>query len=333
MAILVLGGAGYIGSHMVDRLVETGQEKVVVVDNLVTGHRAAVHPDAVFYEGDLADQNFMRKVFKENPDVDAVIHFAAYSLVAESMEKPLKYFNNNTSGMVKLLEVMNECGVKYIVFSSTAATYGIPEEIPILETTPQNPINPYGESKLMMETIMKWSDQAYGIKYVPLRYFNVAGAKPDGSIGEDHGPETHLLPIILQVAQGVREKIMIFGDDYNTPDGTNVRDYVHPFDLADAHLLAVEYLRKGNESTAFNLGSSTGFSNLQILEAARKVTGKEIPAEKAGRRPGDPDTLIASSEKARTVLGWKPQFDNIEKIIQSAWAWHSSHPKGYDDRD
>lgn len=333
MAILVLGGAGYIGSHMVDRLVETGQEKVVVVDNLVTGHRAAVHADAVFYEGDLADQNFMRKVFKENPDVDAVIHFAAYSLVAESMEKPLKYFDNNTAGMVKLLEVMNECGVKYIVFSSTAATYGIPEEIPILETTPQKPINPYGESKLMMETIMKWSDQAYGIKYVPLRYFNVAGAKPDGSIGEDHGPETHLLPIILQVAQGVREKIMIFGDDYNTPDGTNVRDYVHPFDLADAHLLAVEYLRKGNESTAFNLGSSTGFSNLQILEAARKVTGKEIPAEKADRRPGDPDTLIASSEKARTVLGWKPQFDNIEKIIQSAWAWHSSHPKGYDDRD
>lgn len=302
---------------MVDRLVEAGQEKVVVVDNLVTGHRAAVHPDAVFYEGDLADQDFMRKVFKENPDVDAVIHFAAYSLVAEFMEKPLKYFDNNTSGMVKLLEVMNECGVKYIVFSSTAATYGIPEEIPILETTPQNPINPYGESKLMMETIMKWSDQAYGIKYVPLRYFNVAGVKPDGSIGEDRGPETHLLPIILQVAQGVREKIIIFGDDYNTPDGTNVRDYVHPFDLTDAHLLAVEYLRKGNESTAFNLGSSTGFSNLQILEAARKVTGKEIPAEKAGRRPGDPDTLIASSEKARTVLGWKPQFDNVEKIIES----------------
>ena len=318
---------------MVDRLVEAGQEKVVVVDNLVTGHRAAVHPDAVFYEGDLADQDFMRKVFKENPDVDAVIHFAAYSLVAEFMEKPLKYFDNNTSGMVKFLEVMNECGDKYIVFSSTASTYAIPEEIPILETTQQNPINPYGESKLMMETIMKWSDQAYGIKYVPLRYFNVAGTKPDGSIGEDHGPETHLLPIILQVAQGVREKIIIFGDDYNTPDGTNVRDYVHPFDLADVHLLAMEYLRKGNESTAFNLGSSTGFSNLQILEAARKVTGKEIPAEKSGRRPGDPDTLIASSEKARTVLGWKPQFDNIEKIIESAWAWHSSHPKGYDDRD
>lgn len=333
MGILVLGGAGYIGSHMVDRLVSLGQERVVVVDNLVTGHRAAVHPDAVFYEGDLADQDFMRQVFKENPDIDAVIHFAAYSLVAESMVEPLKYFDNNTAGMIRLLEVMREVGVKSIVFSSTAATYGIPEEIPIRETTPQNPINPYGESKLMMETIMKWADQAYGIKFVPLRYFNVAGAKPDGSLGEDHGPETHLLPIILQVAQGVRDKIMIFGDDYQTPDGTNVRDYVHPFDLADAHLLAVEYLRAGNESRAFNLGSATGFSNLEILEAARKVTGKEIPAEIADRRPGDPDTLIASSELAREILGWKPKFDNIEKIIESAWAWHSSHPKGYDDRD
>ncbi|MCB5010944.1 UDP-glucose 4-epimerase GalE [Streptococcus mutans] len=333
MAILVLGGAGYIGSHMVDRLIEKGEEEVVVVDSLVTGHRAAVHPAAKFYQGDLADREFMSMVFGENPDVDAVIHFAAYSLVAESMKKPLKYFDNNTAGMIKLLEVMSEFGVKYIVFSSTAATYGIPNEIPIKETTPQRPINPYGESKLMMETIMKWSDRAYGIKFVPLRYFNVAGAKSDGSIGEDHSPETHLLPIILQVAQGVREKIMIFGDDYNTPDGTNVRDYVHPFDLADAHLLALNYLRQGNPSTAFNLGSSTGFSNLQILEAARKVTGQKIPAEKAARRSGDPDTLIASSEKAREVLGWKPQFDDIEKIIASAWAWHSSYPKGYDDRD
>lgn len=333
MAILILGGAGYIGSHMVDRLIEKGEKDVVVVDNLVTGHRAAVHPEAKFYEGDLADQAFMRKVFSENPELDAVIHFAAYSLVAESMVAPLKYFDNNTAGLVKLLEVMHEFGVKNLVFSSTAATYGLPDELPIKETTPQRPINPYGESKLMMETIMKWSDQAYGIKFVPLRYFNVAGAKPDGSIGEDHGPETHLLPIILQVAQGVCDKIMIFGDDYNTPDGTNVRDYVHPFDLADAHLLAVDYLRAGKPSTAFNLGSSTGFSNLQILEAARKVTGQAIPAEFADRRPGDPDTLIADSSKAREVLGWQPAFDDIEKIIASAWAWHSSHPKGYDDRE
>lgn len=331
MGVLVLGGAGYIGSHMVDRLVEITDETVVVVDNLVTGHRAAVHPDAKFYEGDLADKDFMRQVFQEHPEVDAVIHFAAYSLVAESMKDPLKYFDNNTVGMVKLLEVMNECGVKNIVFSSTAATYGIPEELPIKETTPQRPINPYGESKLMMETIMKWADQAYGIKFVPLRYFNVAGDKPDGSIGEDHRPETHLLPIVLQVALGQREKISIFGSDYDTKDGTNVRDYVHPFDLADAHLLAVKYLREGNESTAFNLGSSTGFSNLEIVEAARRVTGKEIPLEMADRRPGDPDSLIAESSKARQVLGWKPQFDNIEKIIETAWAWHSSHPQGYDD--
>ncbi|MFU2204200.1 UDP-glucose 4-epimerase GalE [Streptococcus hyovaginalis] len=331
MGILVLGGAGYIGSHMVDRLVETTDETVVVVDNLVTGHRAAVHPKAKFYEGDLADQGFMRQVFKENPDVDAVIHFAAYSLVAESMADPLKYFDNNTVGMVKLLEVMNEVGVKKIVFSSTAATYGIPEELPIKETTPQKPINPYGESKLMMETIMKWADQAYGIKFVPLRYFNVAGDKPDGSIGEDHRPETHLLPIVLQVALGQRKKISIFGSDYDTKDGTNVRDYVHPFDLADAHLLAVKYLREGNESTAFNLGSSTGFSNLEIVEAARRVTGKEIPLEMAERRPGDPDSLIAESSKARDILGWKPQFDNIDRIIETAWAWHSSHPHGYDD--
>lgn len=331
MSVLVLGGAGYIGSHTVDRLVDQGQD-IVVVDSLVTGHRAAINDKAKFYQGDLADQDFMRKVFTENPEIDAVIHFAAYSLVAESMKKPLKYFDNNTAGMIKLLEVMNEFDIKNIVFSSTAATYGIPEKMPIMESDPQDPINPYGESKLMMEKIMRWADEAYGTKFVALRYFNVAGAKPDGSIGEDHGPETHLIPIVLQVAQGKRDKLQIFGDDYNTPDGTNVRDYVHPFDLADAHILAVDYLRKGNESNAFNLGSSTGFSNLEIVEAARKVTGKEIPAEIAPRRGGDPDSLIASSDKAREILGWKPQFDNIERIIETAWAWHSSHPNGYDDK-
>lgn len=331
MAILVLGGAGYIGSHMVDRLIEKGDEEVVVVDNLVTGHSQAVHKKVRFYEGDIADKDFMRKVFSENPEIDAIIHFAAFSLVAESVAEPLKYFDNNTAGMISLLEVMREFDVKKIVFSSTAATYGVPEESLIFETTPQKPINPYGESKLMMETIMKWTDQAYGIKFVALRYFNVAGAKPDGSIGEDHGPETHLLPIVLQVAQGKRDKLMIFGDDYQTPDGTNVRDYVHPFDLADAHLLAVDYLRAGKPSTAFNLGSSTGFSNLQIVEAARRVTGAAIPMEIAERRPGDPDTLVASSQKAREVLGWKPVFDDIDKIIETAWAWHSSHPNGYED--
>lgn len=330
MSVLVLGGAGYIGSHTVDRLVEAGKD-VVVVDSLVTGHLAAVRKEAKFYQGDLADRDFMRKVFTENPDIDAVIHFAAFSLVAESMKDPLKYFDNNTAGMVKLLEVMNEFDIKYIVFSSTAATYGIPEKMPIYEDDPQLPINPYGESKLMMEKIMRWADEAYGIKFVALRYFNVAGAKPDGSIGEDHHPETHLLPIVLQVAMGEREKLQIFGDDYNTPDGTNVRDYVHPFDLADAHILAVDYLRNGNESSAFNLGSSTGFSNLEIVKAAREVTGKEIPAEIAARRGGDPDTLIAASEKARKVLGWKPEFDDIHKIIETAWKWHTTHPQGYND--
>ena len=330
MSVLVLGGAGYIGSHTVDRLVEAGKD-VVVVDSLVTGHLAAVRKEAKFYQGDLADKDFMRKVFTENPDIDAVIHFAAFSLVAESMKDPLKYFDNNTAGMVKLLEVMNEFDIKYIVFSSTAATYGIPEKMPIYEDDPQLPINPYGESKLMMEKIMCWADEAYGIKFVALRYFNVAGAKPDGSIGEDHHPETHLLPIVLQVAMGEREKLQIFGDDYNTPDGTNVRDYVHPFDLADAHILAVDYLRNGNESSAFNLGSSTGFSNLEIVKAAREVTGKEIPAEIAARSGGDPDTLIAASEKARKVLGWKPEFDDIHKIIETAWKWHTTHPQGYND--
>ena len=331
MATLVLGGAGYIGSHTVDRLIEKG-EKTIVVDSLVTGHRQAVNKDAKFYQGDIADKDFMRQVFKENSDIDAVIHFAAYSLVAESMKKPLKYFDNNTAGMVKLLEVMNEFSIDKIVFSSTAATYGIPEEVPIKETTPQNPINPYGESKLMMEKIMRWADKAYGIKFVPLRYFNVAGAKPDGSIGEDHMPETHLLPIVLQVAMGKRDKLQIFGDDYNTPDGTNIRDYVHPLDLADAHILAVDYLKAGNPSTAFNLGSSTGFSNRETLEEARKVTNKEIPAEIAPRRGGDPDVLVASSTKAREVLGWKPQFDDISKIIETAWKWHTLHPEGYQDK-
>ena len=331
MATLVLGGAGYIGSQTVDRLIEKA-EKTIVVDSLVTGHRQAVNKDAKFYQGDIADKDFMRQVFKENSDIDAVIYFAAYSLVAESMKKPLKYFDNNTAGMVKLLEVMNEFSIDKIVFSSTAATYGIPEEVPIKETTPQNTINPYGESKLIMEKIMRWADKAYGIKFVPLRYFNVAGAKPDGSIGEDHMPETHLLPIVLQVAMGKRDKLQIFGDDYNTPDGTNIRDYVHPLDLADAHILAVDYLKAGNPSTAFNLGSSTGFSNREILEAARKVTNKEIPAEIAPRRGGDPDVLVASSTKAREVLGWKPQFDDISKIIETAWKWHTLHPEGYQDK-
>lgn len=331
MAILVAGGAGYIGSHMVKDLIEHGED-VVVADNLSTGHRDAINPKAKFYEGDIRDRKFLDKVF-DNEDITAVVHFAAFSIVPESMSKPLKYFDNNTGGMITLLEAMRDHHIKYIVFSSTAATYGVPEHMPIKETDPQNPINPYGLSKLMMEKMMAWADKAYGIKFVALRYFNVAGAAPDGTIGEDHGPETHLVPIILQVAQGKRKELSIFGDDYNTPDGTNVRDYVHVMDLADAHILAIKYLEAGNKSNAFNLGSSTGFSNKQMLEAAREVTGKPIPAKMAPRRPGDPDSLVAASDKARTILGWKPKYDDVHDIIATAWKWHSTHPKGYDDRD
>ncbi|MEE8823551.1 UDP-glucose 4-epimerase [Lentilactobacillus sunkii] len=330
MAILVLGGAGYIGSHTVDRLVENGYD-VAVVDNLVTGHKAAINPKARFYEGDVRDKKFMNDVF-DKEDIEGVIHFAAFSVVPESMAKPLKYFDNNTGGMISLLEVMNAHNVKKIVFSSTAATYGEPKQIPIKETDPQVPTNPYGESKLAMEKIMHWSDVAYGIKFVALRYFNVAGAKPDGSIGEDHHPETHLVPIILQVASGERDELTIFGDDYDTPDGTNVRDYVHVLDLADAHILALKYLQAGHDSDAFNLGSSTGFSNKQMLDAARDVTGKPIPAKMGPRRAGDPSTLIAASDKARKVLGWKPQFDDVHEIIKTAWNWKQTHPKGYDDQ-
>ena len=327
MSILVLGGAGYIGSHAVDQLINKGYE-VIVVDNLLTGHKAAVHPDARFYAGDIRDKTFLKSVF-EKETIEGVLHFAASSLVGESVEKPLKYFNNNVYGMQVLLEVMHEFDVKNIVFSSTAATYGEPKEFPITESTPTNPKNPYGESKLMMENMMKWCDNAYGMRYVALRYFNVAGAKSDASIGEDHTPETHLVPIILQVALGQRESLAIYGDDYDTPDGTCVRDYVQVEDLIAAHILALEYLKAGNESNFFNLGSNQGYSVQEMLEAAREVTGKEIPAKIAPRRAGDPSRLVASSAKAQAILGWKPKFTDVKEIIKTAWEWHVSHPNGY----
>lgn len=317
MAIAVLGGAGYIGSHTVKQLLAAGED-VIVLDNLITGHRKAVDRRARFYQGDIRDFKFLSSVFSQEK-VDGIVHFAAFSVVPESMKNPLKYFDNNTCGMVTLLEAMKQFGIKRIVFSSTAATYGEPKQIPIKETDPQIPTNAYGESKLAMEKIMHWADLADGLKFIALRYFNVAGAMPDASIGEDHSPETHLIPIILQVAAGKRLNLQIFGNDYPTKDGTNVRDYVHVLDLADAHVLALKYLEAGNSSTAFNLGSATGFSNMEILQAARKVTDKEIPASIGPRRSGDPSTLIASSEKAKKILGWKPKFDNIEKIIETAW--------------
>ena len=329
MAILVCGGAGYIGSHAVHALVEKG-EQVVIVDNLQTGHRGALNPAAKFYEGDIRDASVLDKIFTENK-IEAVIHFAANSLVGESMEKPLLYFNNNVYGMQVLLEAMVRHGVDKIVFSSTAATYGEPKRVPIHEDDETCPTNTYGETKLTMEKMMKWVSRANGVRYVSLRFFNAAGALPDGSIGEDHKTETHLIPLILQVPTGRRDHITVFGDDYPTPDGTCLRDYIHVVDLADAHVLALEYLRKGGASDIFNLGNGQGFSVKEMIAAAEKATGRSIKVEIGARRAGDPAQLIASSEKARTVLGWKPQFTDVEQVIGTAWKWHESHPHGYED--
>lgn len=328
MKILVLGGAGYIGSHAVYQLIDEGME-VVVVDNLETGHREAVHPKAVFYEGDIRNASFLNSVF-EKEAIDEVLHFAANSLVGESMENPLKYFDNNVYGTQVLLKAMVDHGVKKIVFSSTAATYGEPEAVPITESMPTNPGNTYGETKLTMEKMMKWTALAHGLKFVSLRYFNVAGARESAEIGEDHRPESHLVPLILQTALGQRNDITVFGDDYDTADGTCIRDYVHVEDLIQAHLLALSYLRNGGESDVFNLGSSQGFSVKEMIDAARTVTGKDIPVKIGARRAGDPGTLIASPDKARSVLGWNPVHTSVEKIIGDAWNWHSTHPAGYE---
>ena len=329
MAILVCGGAGYIGSHAVHQLV-AGGEDVVIVDNLQTGHRSALNPAAKFYEGDIRDAEVLGKIFTENK-IEAIIHFAANSLVGESVEKPLLYFNNNVYGMQVLLESMVKNGVDKIVFSSTAATYGEPEKIPIEETDKTVPTNPYGESKLIMEKMMQWVSRANGVRFVSLRYFNAAGALADGSIGEDHHPESHLIPLILQVPLGKRDHITIFGEDYPTPDGTCLRDYVHVLDLADAHILALNYLRNGGESNIFNLGNGQGFSVKEMIRAAEKVTGQKIKTEIGARRAGDPAQLIASSDKARKILNWTPKFANVEQVIATAWTWHKLHPNGYAD--
>jgi UDP-glucose 4-epimerase len=326
MAVLVTGGAGYIGSHTVAALLERGEE-IVVVDNLQQGHREAVLGGKL-YVGDLRDEAFLDQVFKEN-SIDAVIHFAANSLVGESMTNPGKYYHNNVYGTLCLLEAMNKNGVKRIVFSSTAATYGEPERVPIDEHDRTVPTNAYGETKLAMEKMMKWFDTAHGIRYVSLRYFNAAGAHASGKIGEDHSPETHLIPIVLQAALGQRPHISVFGDDYPTEDGTCIRDYIHVSDLADAHVLAVDRLRRGEDSAVYNLGNGQGFSVKQVIDIARKVTEREIPVVTEARRAGDPAVLIASSERARQELGWQPKRDKLDDIIRSAWQWHSENPNGY----
>ena len=324
--ILVAGGAGYIGSHMVALLIEKGYD-VVVVDNLCTGHWQAVKGGAKLRVGDVKDQGFLDRVFTEF-SIDGVINFAAFSLVGESVGNPLKYYDNNVGGAVSMITAMKNHGVNKIVFSSTAATYGEPEKQPIEETDRTDPTNPYGASKLAIEGLLKWSDAAYGIKYAALRYFNAAGANTDVGIGEDHSPETHLIPIVLQCALGKRDHVGVYGDDYPTADGTCVRDYIHVRDLVSAHLLALEYLDRGGQSGPFNLGCGDGFSVKEIIETARRVTGKPIPAVIEPRRAGDPSTLIASNHKAREVLGWKPER-GLEDIIADAWAWHQSHPDGY----
>ncbi len=328
MKILVLGGAGYIGSHTVYELVDAGHE-VVIIDNLETGHIEAVHPKAKFYKGDLRDRRFVDSVLDGEKDIDAVIHFAANSLVGESMTNPLKYYDNNLCGTKVLLESMVAHGLDKIVFSSTAATYGEPEKIPIEETDRTEPTNTYGETKLSMEKMFKWTGLAHGLRFVSLRYFNACGAHVSGEIGEAHNPESHLIPLILQVPLGKREAISIFGDDYDTKDGTCVRDYIHVTDLAQAHILAVEYLVKGGKSDIFNLGNGVGFTVKEVIETARKVTEDPIKAIVSPRRAGDPARLIASSEKAKQVLGWKPAHADLEEIIATAWKWHKNHPNGY----
>lgn len=330
MAILVLGGAGYIGSHTALELVKAGNE-VVIADNLVTGYRKAIPEGAKFYEGDLRDSDFLDNLFHQEK-IDAVIHFAAYSLVGESVTNPLKYYDNNLYGTKVLLEAMVKNNVGKIVFSSTAATYGEPENIPILETDRTCPTNPYGETKLAMEKMFKWTAEAHGLRYVSLRYFNACGADESGTIGEAHNPESHLIPLILQVPNGKRETISIYGTDYDTPDGTCIRDYIHVTDLAQAHILAVQYLNNGGESDIFNLGNGVGYSVREVIETARKITGHPIPATESSRRAGDPARLVASSEKAKSVLGWKPVHDSLEEIIASAWNWHKNHPNGYDEK-
>jgi len=317
--ILVVGGAGYIGSHMVKDLLDAGYH-VITLDDLSTGHRELL-PGGEFIEGGLGDTVLLDKLFSTHK-ISAVMHFAAFSLVGESVEKPLKYYRNNMAATAELLDSMIRHSVKRFIFSSTAAVYGEPVDIPITESHPCNPTNPYGESKTAVERMLKDCDSAYGLKYISLRYFNAAGADKSGKIGERHRNETHLIPLVLEVAAGRRENIKIFGTNYPTPDGTCIRDYIHVSDLSGAHLLALNSLLSGGDSAVYNLGNNRGYSVREVIELARKVTGRPIPAIEADKRPGDPATLIASSDKIKKKLGWKPEYEDLETIIKTAWKWH-----------
>ncbi len=325
MQILVVGGAGYVGSHAA-RLLDRAGHQVWVYDNLVYGHRGAALPDRLI-EGDLHDQQRLIEVLREQ-QIEAVMHFAAYAYVGESVEDPSKYYHNNIGGSLSLLDAMRAADVRKIVFSSTTATYGEPDNIPITEDEPQQPINPYGFTKLVIEQALADYATAYGLGYAALRYFNAAGASPDGDLGEDHDPETHLIPLVLDVALGKREHITIFGDDYPTADGTCIRDYIHVDDLGSAHVKALDLLKPG-EGLKLNLGTGRGASVQQVIDACRRATGHEIPAVMGSRRAGDPPELVADSSRAQKQLDWRPQYDTIDKIVDTAWHWHQAHPNGY----
>ena len=324
MSVLVTGGAGYIGSVAVERLLAEG-EQVVVLDSLVTGHRDAVSKGATFIHGDILDRELVRHALAQH-DVDAVMHFAAFIEVAESCANPRKYFQNNTAGAMNVLDTMLEVGVDRFILSSTAAVYGNPDRVPITEEAPARPINPYGLSKRMVEQVLEWYARAHGLRYVSLRCFNASGATKEH--GEAHNPETHLIPNVLLAAEGKKE-IVVYGNDWNTPDGTCIRDYIHVADLADAHLLAMRHLRNGGGSDCFNLGNGEGCSVLEVVEAVKRVTGRDVPLEFGERRAGDPQRLVASSDKARRVLGWQPARGDIDTIVRDAWNWRQAHPAGY----
>jgi UDP-glucose 4-epimerase len=322
MAILVTGGAGYIGSHSVLTLQKAGYE-VIVLDNLVYGHQDLVEQvlKVKLIVGSTGDRALLQEIFADH-QIDAVMHFAAYAYVGESVTQPAKYYQNNVVGTLTLLEAMLEAKINKFVFSSTCATYGVPDAVPITEDQSQHPINPYGATKLMVERILQDFNQAYDFRSVCLRYFNAAGADPEGNLGEDHNPETHLIPLVLQTALGHRQSVSIFGTDYDTPDGSCIRDYIHVLDIAQAHILALKYLLSNGATDVFNLGNGSGFSVKEVIETARQITGKEIKAELSDRRPGDPPSLVGSGAKAQKILGWQPAYSNLDDIISHAWQWH-----------
>jgi UDP-glucose-4-epimerase GalE len=326
--ILVVGGAGYIGSHMCKHLADTGY-RPVVLDNLSTGHRVAVR-HGPFFQGEMTDAALLAAIFRQHR-IQAVMHFAAHCYVGESVTDPARYYRNNVAATLALMEAMGRAGVRRLIFSSSCAVYGEPAQVPMDEDHPLRPINPYGRSKLMVEQILEDFESAYGWVTVRLRYFNAAGADPEGVLGEDHRPETHLIPLVLQVALGQRPAIDIFGDDFPTFDGTCIRDYIHIADLAQAHRLALERILNGGTGGAFNLGNGNGYSVRQVVDTARRVTGAVIPARVAGRRRGDPSTLVGACGKARETLGWRPRYPSLQDIVETAWNWHRRHPRGYDD--